>query len=955
MQSNIKKTILLFILNTSLACFGQNNSNAYFQQIVYTKIDAELFPDKELLRAKEEIQYINQSKVKIDTIYLHVWANGYKDPNTAYFKELARSKNNYPYNHASDFQGNCSIKKLSQNRIVSPYEWDKEYTDILILPLKETLSPNDTLIIDIDFEVKIPLLSSRMGHSYSDFALSQWFPKPAVFDQKGWHAFPYLNQGEFYSEFGSYNVKITVPEAYQVAATGNLKQVQSEEHKKTYEFAEDSIHDFAWFAGTNWTISKDSVQLPHSGRWVQIECYYNANHTRWNKAHLYVKDAIYYYSLWLGDYPYATCKVVEGLNSSNGGMEYPTITTIEPEITDSLALETVIIHEVGHNWFYGILASNEREFPWMDEGLNSAYEFRYLETKYPKLFVATEGYFQDFINEMDHGNRVYSDIVIKRNIDQSGHLHSSQYSNINYGSIVYKKNADIFNYLRSYLGDIEFDRIMKIYFEKWKFKHPQPEDLYQIFETESHKPIDWAFEDLLQTRKIVDYKVSKIKHKGSESIVTFKNNGQISSPLFFSIFKDGKKLDDYMIDGFKNDTTITISHSFDYLIIDPNQLTLDINQRNNYFRNAFLFKHTKNLSIRPLTDIVKPGQTTIFFSPTLGYNTPNGLMVGTAFMSNLLFPSRFDFLFMPMWAFGNHQLTGEAELNYYFRSPKNWLKQIKPFVHFKSYAISSHLAFYKYSAGIQFDLQNFMESNPAFKQFEIKYVHSNEPTNPRTYRDYYNINYTIKQNRSINGYQIAIKNTFSEQFGLTKLEYRQTLSYNKLKTGLHLRWFGGFFWYNQTNSGLYNLKLSGHTGMEDYQYENTFIERNRTATGAFSQQFAADDGGFAYYAPFSSNRWLTSLNISSSLPFRSPFEVYFNMAAFSGSKDFFENGLAWESGVSVSLLRQLFVIYFPLWAHESIINANELNINSPREKIRFTVNFSFVNVRTMSRNIDQYL
>ena len=227
---------------------------------------------------------------------------------------------------------------------------------------------------------------------------------------------PYLDQGEFYSEFGSFDVRITVPANYVVAATGELQNKEEVEwlkkrssftwqpvkqkiklkgggiktkvqaspesatQTKTLQYTQDRIHDFAWFADKTFIVNQDTCALP-SGRIINVYTYYTpANKYIWEKSIQYVKDAVRYYSRMVGEYPYNVVSAVQGPKSFGGGMEYPTITVYRPGGSEK-ELDLTIAHEVGHNWFYGILASNERDHPWMDEGINTFYENKYRTSK----------------------------------------------------------------------------------------------------------------------------------------------------------------------------------------------------------------------------------------------------------------------------------------------------------------------------------------------------------------------------------------------------------------------------------------------------------------------------------------------------------------------------------------------------------------------------------------------
>jgi Aminopeptidase N len=425
-----------------------------------------------------------------------------------------------------------------------------------IVHLSTPLQPGTQIEITTPFRVKIPHNGvSRLGHYMNSYQITQWYPKPAVYDHKGWHHMPYLTQGEFYSEFGSFDVSITVPENYVVGATGNL-QTESEkqfiENKvskapaiidslsqlkqskivkenqlwnpvipssnqwKTVRYTLDNIHDFAFFAEKGYIVRSGSVTLPHSGREVQLYAmYYPSNYKIWNNSIDYLRDAVYYYSLWNGDYPYDVCTAVDGAIAAGGGMEYPTITVIG-NCSDTTELDLVIAHEVGHNWFYGILGSNERQHGWMDEGVNSFNEMRYMDLKYPNYNTLESIIDARFIGNRFHLNhhqlnRLSAAVIQQLSIHQVLNTHSSDFQSINYGVDMYQRTAISLGYLQTYLGEQLFDQCMQTYYERWKFKHPYPEDMQKVFEEVSGKPLNWFFKDLIETRAITDYTIRSVK------------------------------------------------------------------------------------------------------------------------------------------------------------------------------------------------------------------------------------------------------------------------------------------------------------------------------------------------------------------------------------------------------------------------------------------------------------
>jgi Peptidase family M1 domain len=408
-KKNIKMKItsLFIALIFSVQVHAQN---AYWQQDLQYTIKATLNDTEKSIEGVETIVYKNNATTTLNFIWFHIWANAYKNESTALIQQIkndeSRSKK------MKDF-GTGSISGLSfklNNEIAKTEAHpNPQYIDIIKVLLNKPLAPRDSVVISTPFKVMLPPYFSRSGFADGEFMACQWYPKPAVFDKDGWHEFPYLDMGEFYSEYANYNVSITLPSAYIVGATGTLQtkdeldsykkigaqNVANRKEKpmlytptntsptKTLQYYAEKVPDFAWFADKGFVIQYDTLQLP-SGRVVDAFSYYhNKKNTIWKNSMDYIKDGTRKYSEWIGEYEYPVVQVVEGpKNNASGGMEYPMVTLITSPDAKVERLDAVITHEIGHNWFMSMLGSNERAHTWMDEGLNTYFQFRYEAEKY---------------------------------------------------------------------------------------------------------------------------------------------------------------------------------------------------------------------------------------------------------------------------------------------------------------------------------------------------------------------------------------------------------------------------------------------------------------------------------------------------------------------------------------------------------------------------------------------
>ncbi len=278
----------------SIAVLVSSNlfSQDYFQQEVDYQINVTLDDLNHELTGDITLTYTNNSPDELPFIWMHLWPNAYKNGKTALAKQQFREGNMFLFYAMDKALGYIDQLDFQANGAKIEWEFHPEHIDIAKLKLAEPLAPGASVTISTPFHVKLPSGNiSRLGHINQSYQITQWYPKPAVYDRDGWHEMPYLNQGEFYSEYGSFDVSITLPKNYVVGATGDLVNGEAElaflndldaqtrasnelgdnafpassEEMKTLRYQQSRVHDFAWFADKRWRVLKDEVTLPHSG------------------------------------------------------------------------------------------------------------------------------------------------------------------------------------------------------------------------------------------------------------------------------------------------------------------------------------------------------------------------------------------------------------------------------------------------------------------------------------------------------------------------------------------------------------------------------------------------------------------------------------------------------------------------------------------------------------------
>ena len=995
-----------------------SNSQEYFQQKVDTYIDVELDDENHILRGFEKMVYYNNSSLNLNKIFIHLWPNAYKNSNTNLAKQkYSDGSTSFKYADSIDL-GYIDSLDFKVNGEIVKWQLLNEQIDISELLLTKPLKPGDSIIITTPFRVKIPSGKfSRLGHIGQSYQITQWFAKPAVFDKNGWHPMSYLDQGEFFSEFGNYDVSITVPKNYVLMATGDLQNKEELEflnekaeltsqlikenklavrdslgrkdmsfpkssvEKKTLRFIQKNVHDFAWFTDKRYHVLKGEVNV--NNRKITSWALFTNNEAKlWRRSIEYINDATRYFSKWVGEYPYNHVTAVDGTISAGGGMEYPNITVIGSS-GDSKSLETVIVHEVGHNWYYGILGSNERENAWMDEGLNTYIEIRYMEEKYPN------GYFRKKDSTQNKSRGISLNIPMEekelqhiayqfnasRNYDQPLKMGSKDFTQMNYGAMVYCKTGIGFHYLKAFLGEALFDNCMNEYFNQWKFKHPNPNDIKIVFENVSKENLDWFFEDYIKTTKKTDYSLKKVsKINDQEYLIKLKNVTGYNSPIPIQMINDSNEIiSEKWINGFKKDTTFVYKTSVkpSRIAMDYDVITTDYNYKNHIAKANGIFKFYKPIKFKFLPiSINNNKENLIYYSPIIAGNAYDKTMVGLALYNSGINDKKVEWLINPLYGFGSKKLVGSGkiqtnintnglfpriELGYKIRSYNNehnelykeqrWTKQeIFTDLRIKSKNLRSS------------PFQNIILRTIRVDDFgpDGTFIWPAEPIGKTAY--YGEIEYNLKSRQILKPKELKLNYIygFNENINLVnclQLTSKIEKSYNKSSDKIRWRFFAGYH-FNQDISKQYSFYLSGKNGRTDYLYDNIYLGRNSSnQEHLLSRQNDNSYGGFKVMdTTLRSNSWMISNNFKIDIP-KLPIGIFADLGIFKSSSG--DNKIKWgyNAGIYTSIVvnEEIIGIYLPILYSDNI--GGTLNDFKVLQRINFIFNLKSINPFTIKKTI----
>jgi hypothetical protein len=814
-----------------------------------------------------------------------------------------------------------------------------------------------------------------------------------VYDATGWHAMPYLTLGEFYSEFGSFDVSITLPENYVVGATGLLESAaerarmdslaatpyaESESFKmhkqrsklnvfpassartKTIRYVQDRVHDFAWFADKRFIVRKSSVTLPRSGREVTTWAMCTPkNALLWSDAVSYVDESVRFYSEHVGDYPYDACTAIDGTISAGGGMEYPMITVIG-NMGDKQSLDNVIAHEVGHNWFYGILGSNERDHAWMDEGMNSFLELRYMRMRYPGsgFSIGIPG-LKKAASHLSDPHRAQSELAYRlnarRNLDQSLSLSSDDFTSTNYGTCVYMKSALIMDHLMAYLGEEVMDKCLRAYYDEWSFKHPRPEDMRKVFERESGKGLGWVFLDLIESPQKWDLR-GRLEKDGQTWIA--RSTGRAILPIPVTGYVGEDSLGTVWTEPHDLlDATVKLPWpNVDRVRIDAGNRTLDIDRRNNTVRARGIFKRRAPLKFESMFGIERNDARSVYYSVLPLWNGHDGWQVGLS-LRNTTFPSqRTEWVVAPLLALGSERLVGAARIEHHFdRIRSSWFRNIHVgFAARSSGLLHDHKvsAWYeKYAPSLRFDLKRPL-AKPWVHSINLRgaricttseLIGSDDVVyRNRTYDDYLELTHTVSDERKLRPSMISTTLIAGEDWLRGSLEVKQAFAYNARGKQLRLRGFAATFLTGGENAfGLEALNLSW--GPQDLLYDHAYFERG-ARDRFFSRQFGKQQGAFK--TPFrggGSDTWIASVNMELDFPFKVPLALFASAgwAPYTEVRDDGSRAVKtanyYEAGVGIPIVKDLVEAWVPLFVSDNILEQEEFLGRDIGDRIRFVL------------------
>jgi hypothetical protein len=504
----------LSIPDTKLAI---NSPTPMSERVVHYEIDARYDAAKHTVDANEVLTYHNLTGQALDHFPFHLYQNAFQ-PKATFVRDAKQmgSRDSAYATWEDKYYGSEDIKKIEvvgqgdltgNLQFIAPDDGNKDDKTVVDLRLSNPIPAGAFVQFKIAFQTRFPETQARSGWK-RDFLLGgQWFPKVGVFWHGAWNCHQYHNTTEFFADFGVYDVKLTVPQYEVVGASGiEVGNVSNSDGTKTVTYHGDDIHDFAWTVSPRYKVRESTYQ----SQMGPVKLRFLMQPAHWSQAERHeriIRETLDRFERWYGPYPYKTLTVVDPEpGSAAGGMEYPTFITGESHwfMPNGLHfVEVVLEHEFGHQYWYGMVATNEFEDAWMDEGINSYTEVKVLDSILGKnnsilnMMGASYG-------EREEQRDTYLGVADR---DPMAQMAYQYYNSNSYAGITYGKTASVLLTLEGIIGEDTMARAMHVYFMKYRFTHPTKEDFLKTIEEVAGKDLRWYFNQAVYGTQVMDYEV----------------------------------------------------------------------------------------------------------------------------------------------------------------------------------------------------------------------------------------------------------------------------------------------------------------------------------------------------------------------------------------------------------------------------------------------------------------
>jgi hypothetical protein len=537
--------LLLFLSDTpSRAALSVADLPATVPDVASYAIDVSLDAGAKRLNAHQRVTYVNTTAEPIPDLVFHLYLNAFRSPDSLFMQEGGASHRGYAWDpeHAGWIE--VTDLRLADGTPLALEAMEDGTLARAELPVP--LAPGETAQIELDFQAQLPHVFARTGYVGDFFMVGQWFPKLGVWEDGAWNAYPFHANAEFYADFGTYDVAITLPSGYVTGATGvPISEVDNGDGTQTLVYRAAGVIDFAWTASPNFRQASRRVDGGQGvpGQSIDVLYLYLPEH-EWMVARALdaAEAAVSHYSRWYGPYPYARLTVVDVPDEGEGagGMEYPMLVTAGPMSTLGVkgslsrgadrSLEMIVTHEIGHQWWQSVVAFDEAQEPWLDEGFTEYSSMRLMA----EVYGADRSAFDSPVFHLSNLDMRRIEYLSNPRVPMYGR--AWEIDMVSYVVAAYSKPALSLLTLERTLGSDAMLDLMSTFYQRYRFAHPTTEDFCSVAQEVTGQDLAWFFDGLVYGDDVVNYTVTGL----GEHSVTVERQGALRIPTEVLVtFADG--------------------------------------------------------------------------------------------------------------------------------------------------------------------------------------------------------------------------------------------------------------------------------------------------------------------------------------------------------------------------------------------------------------------------------
>lgn len=915
--------IILFCFLACPLLYSQQNS---------IHIKSVLDSGKDVLRIEQEIIFHNTSDSILTSIFLHNWANSYRDKKTPLFKRFIEDFKKDLYFAKEKELGSSIIKSMTVDFESSNFKELNNRADILEIFLNKPLSPNSKIKIVASYIVKIPSARfTNYGKSRTGYHLRNWYLTPAIYEN-GWQLMSNLNLDDLYENKTDFKIDIEVPKGYVIESNLLQHKTEKQDRKNCYQLVGNNKKDVIL------GIKKKSQLRTFKTKTVSIRTDVFSEELDFNLTTDILNREVLFLEKHLGKYPYFEIYIDKATQNKNPIFGLNQLPKFLRPFSDTFKWDITIFKALTKRYIENTILLNKRKDHWLLDGIQNYLMIQYIEEFYPEIKLLGNASDSWLLKKFNFSKLKFNDkyplvyeFTAREFLDQALTTSADSLSNFN-RKIVNKYKAGLgLRFLKGYLGERIVNKTIKEFYQNNQLKIISSAKFKQLLSSKTTKNLDWFFDEFLKTTKKIDHTIEEIKKEKDSISVTVKNKRNTTSPFAIYALKDKDVKFQKWVSDIDSSKTIKFKRGdYDTFVLNYENLYPELNTLDNWKKiDKKLFNKPIKLSF--FKDINDPNFNQLFYQPSVNYNFYNGLILGVNLHNKPLIRRNFEFKVSPYLATKSKTFVGKFSLLYNQFFEKTKIYKIAYGLEGITSDYAPNLSYNSFIPYVNIFFKRKTLRDATSESFRAKLIHINKEVAANTIQtaqDNYSVvslSYNYTNPDIIKEFRYRFGAEFGKKFSKAQvdLRFRKLTSSN---TQLDFRLFAGTFLNNETSGDYFSFGLDRSN---DYLFELNYLGRSES-TGLFSQQYIITEGGFKSVLPTRfANQFMISTNSSIGL-WR--WVEFYNDVAFLKNKSkpvYF----GYENGIRFNFVHQIFEIYFPIYSN----NGWELSQTAYTQKIRFSL------------------